>query len=68
MASVLNRQGHGRLPKLEPRPPVERYERKHHKDLSHIGIKKLAPVCKVGHRITGRRQLDQSAGVGYVSV
>ena len=42
VARVLNRLGLGRLRNLEPKPPVQRYEREHPGDLIHIDVKKLA--------------------------
>ena len=65
VARVLNRLGLGRLRNLEPKPPVQRYEREHPGDLIHIDVKKLARFRKVGHRITGNRQQCRSTGVGY---
>lgn len=65
VARALNRLGLGRLRNLEPKPPVQRYERETPGDLIHIDVKKLARFRKVGHRITGNRQQGRSAGVGY---
>ena len=65
VARVLNRLGLGRWRTLEPKPPVQRYEREHPGDLIHIDVKKLARFRKVGHRITGNRQQGRSTGVGY---
>ena len=65
VARVLNRLGLGRLRNLEPKPPVQRYEREKPGDLIHIDVKKLARFRRVGHRITGNRQQGRSAGVGY---
>jgi len=65
VARALNRLELGRLRNLEPKPPVQRYEREHPGDLIHIDVKKLARFRKVGHRITGNRQQGRSAGVGY---
>ena len=65
VARVLYRPGLGRLRNLEPKPPVQRYEREHPGDLIHIDVKKLARFRKVGHRITGNRQQCRSTGVGY---
>ncbi len=65
VARALNRLGVGRLRNLEPKPPVQRYERERPGDLIHIDVKKLARFRKVGHRITGNRQQGRSAGVGY---
>ena len=65
VARALNRLGLGRLRNLDPKPPVQRYERERPGDLIHIDDKKLARFRKVGHRITGNRQQGRSAGVGY---
>jgi transposase InsO family protein len=65
VARALNRLGLGRLRNLEPKPPVQRYERERPGDLIHIDVKKLAGFRRVGHRITGNRQQGRSAGVGY---
>ena len=57
VARVLNRLGLGRLRNLEPKPPVQRYEREHPGDLIHIDVKKLARFRKVGPEspVTGGR-------------
>ena len=65
VARALNRLGLGRLRNLEPKAPVQRYERQTPGDLIHIDVKKLARFRKVGHRITGNRQQGRSTGVGY---
>jgi len=53
------------LGNLEPKPPVQRYEREWTGDLIHIDVKTSARLCKAGHRITGNRQQGRSTGVGY---
>ena len=65
VARALNHLGLGRLRNLEPKPPVQRYERQTPADLIHIDVKKLARFRRIGHRITGNRQLGRSTGVGY---
>ena len=50
---------------LEPKPPVQCYERETPGYLIHIDGKKLARFREVGHRITGNRQQGRSTGVGY---
>jgi len=65
VARTQSRLGLGRLRNLEPKSPVQRYERKTPGDLIHIDVKKLARFRKVGHRITGNRQQGRSAGLGY---
>jgi transposase InsO family protein len=64
-ARALNLLGLGRLRNLQPKPPVQRYERETPGDLIHIDVKKLARFRMVGHRITGNRQQGRSSGVGY---
>ena len=56
VARALNRLGLGRLRNLDPKPPVQRYERERHEDLIHIDVKKMAHFRKVGHRITWNPQ------------
>ena len=65
VARALNHLGLGRLRNLEPKPPVERYERQTSGDLIHIDVKKLARFRKVRYRITGNRQQGRSTGDGY---
>ena len=65
VARALNRLGLGRLRNLDPKPPVQRYERERPGDLIHIDVKKLAHFRKVGHRITGNRQ--QGTPIGFLS-
>ena len=65
VARALNHLGLGRLRNLDPKAPVQRYERETPGDLIHIDVKKLARFRRVGHRITGNRQQGRSTGVGY---
>ena len=56
VGDVLRRLGLGRLPSLEVRPPIVRYERERPGELLHIDAKKLGRIVGgVGHRITGDR-------------
>ena len=68
VARALSRLGLGRWRDLDPKPPVQRYERERPGDLIHIDIKSLARFRKVGHRITGDRQRGRSYGVDYDKV
>lgn len=69
VGSVCRRRGMGRLPNLETRPPVVRYERKHAGELVHLDTKKLARIERVGHRIHGNRSLRvYGAGWEYLHV
>ena len=49
----LRRLGLNRLSRLEPKPPVMRYEHEKPGDMIHLDIKKLGRIDGVGHRITG---------------
>jgi transposase InsO family protein len=55
VSAVLLRVGLGKLSRLEPPEPPNRYERRHAGELLHIDVKKLGVITGVGHRITGRR-------------
>lgn len=57
VGDVLRRLGLGRLPPLQPRPPIVRYVKEHPGELLHIDAKKLGRIHPgvVGHRITGNR-------------
>lgn len=56
VGDVLRRLGLGRLPPLQARPPVVRYERQRPGELLHVDAKKLGRIVGgVGHRITGDR-------------
>jgi len=53
--ALLRRHGLGRLDRLEPRPPVVRYERAAPGELVHLDTKSLGRVgAGGGHRIHGR--------------
>ena len=57
VGDVLRRLGLGRLPPLQARPPVVRYERERPGELLHVDAKKLGRIVGgVGHRITGNRR------------
>jgi transposase InsO family protein len=64
VSAVLRRIGLGKLSRLEPPEPANRYERKHPGELLHIDVKKLGRIGRVGHRITGDRR-RQSRGIGW---
>ncbi len=65
MARVLSGLCLGRFRNLEPKPPVQRYERERLGELIHRDFKKLARFRKVGQRLTGNRQQGHTAGAGY---
>ena len=61
VSAVLTRIGLGKLSRLEPTEPPNRYERKLPGELVHIDVKKLGRIDGVGHRISGSRA-SQHAG------
>src|SRR3954471_5811443 len=55
VSAVLSRIGLGKLSRLEPPEPPNRYERRHPGELIHVDVKKLGRVpAGGGHRHTGR--------------
>jgi transposase InsO family protein len=71
---ILKRLGLGRLSRLEPAEPANRYQRRWPGELVHIDIKKLARIDRAGHAITGirrgqkRRKGADRIGYEYVHV
>jgi transposase InsO family protein/transposase len=60
VSAVLGRIGLGRLSRLEPFEPANRYERRAAGELLHIDVKKLGRIVEgAGHRIHGRRALQR---------
>ena len=55
VSAVLARIGLGKLSRLEPPEPPNRYQRARPGELVHIDIKKLGRIRGVGHRVTGSR-------------
>ena len=64
VSAVLSRIGLGRLSRLEPPEPPNRYERKRPGELLHIDVKKLGRIGRPGHRVNGDRR-TRSRGVGW---
>src|SRR3954470_15955771 len=62
VSAVLLRVGLGKLSRLEPPEPPNRYERRHAGELLHIDVKKLGriPAGRAGHRVHGNRGLQRS--------
>ena len=62
VSAVLKRIGLGKLSRLGPLEPPNRYERRHAGELLHIDIKKLGriPQGRAGHRVHGQRGLQRS--------
>lgn len=67
--AVLKRIGLGKLSRLDPIEPANRYQRRWPGELVHIDIKKLAGIDGVGHAATGTRRGQKkrigSRRVGY---
>jgi transposase InsO family protein len=55
VSAVLTRIGLGKLSRLEPPEPPNRYERQRPGELVHIDVKKLGRIRGAGHRLTGSR-------------
>jgi transposase InsO family protein len=62
VSAVLLRVGLGKLSRLEPPEPPNRYERRHPGELIHVDVKKLGriPSGRAGHRVHGQRRLQRS--------
>ena len=62
VSAVLKRIGLGKLSRLDPLEPPNRYERRHPGELLHIDVKKLGriPEGRAGHRVHGHRRLQRS--------
>jgi transposase InsO family protein len=67
VSAVLTRIGLGKLSRLEPLEPPNRYERARPGELIHIDVKKLGVIARgAGHRISGNRGPGQRArGAGW---
>ena len=69
VSAILTRIGLGKLSRLEPPEPANRYERRRPGELLHIDVKKLARIDGAGHRVTGsRRGQTRKPGWEYVYV
>jgi transposase InsO family protein len=65
VSAVLTRIGLGKLSRLEPFEPPNRYERDRPGELIHIDVKKLVRIERgAGHRATGRRT-KHARGAGW---
>jgi len=62
VSAVLLRVGLGKLSRLEPPEPPNRYERRHAGELLHVDVKKLGRIApgRAGHRVHGNRRLQRS--------
>jgi len=53
VSAVLKRAGLGRLSRLAPPEPANRYQRRHPGELLHVDVKKLGRIARPGHRVFG---------------
>jgi transposase InsO family protein len=68
VSGILTRIGLGKLSRLDPPEPPNRYERSRPGELIHVDVKKLGRIGQLGagHRATGRRGAGQrSRGAGW---
>jgi transposase InsO family protein len=54
VSALLKRRGLGRLSRLAPPEPPNRYQRRSAGELVHIDVKKLGRIARPGHRMFGR--------------
>jgi transposase InsO family protein/transposase len=63
VSGILKRIGLGKLSRLEPPEPPNRYERRRAGELLHIDVKKLGRIDRgAGHRVTGKRRGNPTRG------
>lgn len=60
--AVLLRIGLGKLSRLEPPEPPNRYERWHPGELIYVDVKKLGRIRGAGHRVTRHRKARRRHG------
>lgn len=65
VSGILTRIGLGKLWRLEPAEPANRYEKKRPGELVHIDVKKLGRIGRPGHRVTGRVSAGGHYGQAY---
>lgn len=64
--AILRREGLSRLDRLDPAPPVVRYERERPGELVHLDTKKLGRIGPGGgHRVLGPSAKDRYRGIGW---
>jgi transposase InsO family protein len=64
VSAVLGRIGLGKLSRLEPPEPANRYERRRAGELLHVDVKKLGRIGPkgAGHRVTGSKRGQANRG------
>lgn len=64
VSGILTRIGLGKLWRLEPLEPANRYEKQRPGELVHVDVKKLGRIGAPGHRVSGDRR-SRSRGIGW---
>ena len=64
VSGILTRIGLGKLWRLEPLEPPNRYEKERPGELVHVDVKKLGRIGRPGHRVNGDRR-SRSRGIGW---
>jgi transposase len=64
VSGILTRSGLGKLSRLEPLEPPNRYEKQRPGELVHVDVKKLGRIGSPGHRVHGDRR-SRSRGIGW---
>ena len=64
VSGILTRIGLGKLWRLEPLEPANRYEKQRPGELVHVDVKKLARIGRPGHRVHGDRR-TRMRGIGW---
>jgi transposase InsO family protein len=64
VSGILTRIGLGKLWRLEPLEPPNRYEKQRPGELVHVDVKKLARIGRPGHRVNGDRR-TRMRGIGW---
>jgi transposase InsO family protein len=64
VSGILTRIGLGKLWRLEPVEPANRYEKKRPGELVHVDVKKLARIGRPGHRVNGDPR-TRTRGIGW---
>jgi transposase InsO family protein len=62
VSAVLRRVGLGKLSRLDPPEPANRYEHTRPGALLHVDVKKLGRILSPGHRVVGHRRSQKKVG------
>ena len=64
VSGILTRIGLGKLWRLEPLEPSNRYEKTRPGELVHVDVKKLGRIGRPGHRVNGDRRTRSAGSAG----